>query len=279
MILIADSGSTKCDWVLLSDQSETSFSTSGINPVFHATEYIENILRNSDLLTVANAVRKVFFYGAGCSSKERKSIVADGLNSVFTNAEIVVDHDLTACAYATYDGEPSISCILGTGSNACYFDGKELTQAVPSLGYILGDEGGGSYFGKQLLTQFLYGRLPGDLQRSFSDRYLLTKEDIITRVYQVPNANTYLASFMEFMVGHASHPFVKEIIYQGFSKFNEFHVCSYVNYLDVKVHYVGSIAFLFSEELKRSCEDLMISVGMIIQKPIAGLVRYHQLDI
>jgi glucosamine kinase len=275
--LIVDSGSTKSDWVLLGMPTKEFYQTKGFNPVFHDSEYISREIRSNEALSaISVSVEEVFFYGAGCSSKERNAIVEKGLSSVFENAKISVDHDLTACAFATFEGERTISCILGTGSNACLFDGERITQAVPSLGYILGDEGGGAYFGKELLAQFLYGRLPEDLQNSFQEKYAVSKEEVISKVYKEANPNSYLATYMEFAVKNASHPYIKEMIYQGFRKFNEIHVCSYADYRDVNVNYVGSIAYLFSEELKRACSDLGITLGKIIQKPIEGLVQYHQ---
>ena len=275
--LIVDSGSTKSDWVLLGLPTQKTFQTKGFNPVFHSSDFIQQeIASNEDLFALADQVQEIYFYGAGCSSVERNEVVKKGLNAIFQNAKICVDHDLTACAYATFEGEKSISCILGTGSNACMFDGEKITQAVPSLGYILGDEGGGAYFGKEILAQFLYGRLPDELQYLFETSYNLNKEQVISRVYKEPYPNTYLASFMEFAVKNASHPYIKELIFNGFRKFNEIHVCAYPDFKSMKVHYIGSIAFLFSEELKRACNQQGITPGKIIQKPIEGLVHYHQ---
>lgn len=275
--LIVDSGSTKSDWVFLGPEGRLNFLTRGLNPVFHDARTIENEVRlNNDLVKLSESVQEVWFYGAGCSSFERNEIVSTGLQTVFSGAKIHVAHDLLACAYATYEGAPMISCILGTGSNACFFDGKELSQAVPSLGYILGDEGSGSYFGKQLVSSFLYGRLPHDINESFKKWQNISKDEVISKVYREPNANAYLASFMEFAVKESSHPYIKEMMFEGFKRFNEIHVCSYDNYSQFKTSYVGSIAFLFSEDLHRACEAMDVSIGQIIQKPIEGLIQFHQ---
>jgi glucosamine kinase len=275
--LIVDSGSTKSDWVFLGPEGRLNFLTRGLNPVFHDARTIENEVRlNDDLVKLSESVQEVWFYGAGCSSFERNEIVSAGLQTVFSGAKIHVAHDLLACAYATYEGAPMISCILGTGSNACFFDGKELSQAVPSLGYILGDEGSGSYFGKQLVSSFLYGRLPDDINDSFKKWKNISKDEVISKVYREPNANAYLASFMEFAVKESSHPYIKEMMFEGFKRFNEIHVCSYDNYSQFKTSYVGSIAFLFSEDLHRACEATDVSIGQIIQKPIEGLIQFHQ---
>jgi N-acetylglucosamine kinase-like BadF-type ATPase len=170
MILIADSGSTKSDWVLISGSEKKAFNTIGLNPFFHNEESVyEAIKSNDDLFLIRDEINLIYFYGAGYSSDKLNAIIERGLKRVFKNAEIHVDHDLNACAYATYDGEPSISCILGTGSNSCYYDGKNVIEVVPALGYILGDEGSGTYFGKQLLSNYLYKRLPENIYKSFKE--------------------------------------------------------------------------------------------------------------
>lgn len=277
MILIADSGSTKSDWVLISGSEKKAFNTIGLNPFFHNEESVfEAIKSNDDLFLIRDEIKLIYFYGAGCSSEKLNAIIERGLNRVFVNAEIHVDHDLNACAYATYEGEPSISCILGTGSNSCYYDGKNVIEVVPALGYILGDEGSGTYFGKQLLSNYLYKRLPENIYKSFKEETGLTKDDIVSNVYMKPNANVYLASFMKFITKHADDEYIKEMFYEGFKRFNDIHVCCYSNYKDCKVHYIGSIAFLFADELKRACDFYDIQLGNIIRKPIDGLIRYHE---
>ena len=176
MILIVDSGSTKSDWILLEDQKMTrQFSTMGFNPYFHNESVIRKaILGHPNLSHIAGEITEVYYYGAGCSTPDMVAIVKAALKSVFVNAKINVDHDLTASAYATYDGRPAIACILGTGSNACYFDGESVTQVVPSLAYILGDEGSGSYYGKKVLAAYLYKQLPDHLQQAFVEEYDLS---------------------------------------------------------------------------------------------------------
>ena len=163
MILIADSGSTKCDWALIDEKGTRlgQFETMGLNPYFHNEHAVENAVRSNQPLSLhAQKVTHIFFYGAGSSTPVMCEIISNGLKKVFTAAEISVDHDLVGCAYATYDGEPCISCILGTGSNSCYFYGKNVFEEIPSLAYILGDEASGSYFGKILLREYFYKKLP-----------------------------------------------------------------------------------------------------------------------
>jgi glucosamine kinase len=276
MILIIDSGSTKSDWVLLNGSERAYFSTIGLNPYFHSSEVVLNtICAHENLFSIRNQVQKIFFYGAGCSSLALNDIIATGLQKVFTNANIVVDHDLKACAYATFQGSPAISCIIGTGSNSCYFDGKEIYEEVPALGYILGDEGSGTYFGKLLLSNFLYKRLPQNIHQAIEEQLELTKDIIVEHVYRKPDANVYLASFMKFIVQFSEEEYVKDMIYEGFKHFVKIHVTCYPKHKDVQVHFVGSIAHIFRSELEKACKYFGVELGQTIQKPIDGLIDYH----
>lgn len=277
MFFIIDSGSTKSDWVLIDqNHNQSFFSTMGFNPYFHTEDVIvESIQEHSGIMTFANKIEAVYFYGAGCSSPVLNSIVEDAFKKVFPKAKVSVDHDLTACAYSTFQGKPAISCIIGTGSNSCFFDGNKIYEEVPALGYILGDEGSGSYFGKQLLSSFLYKKLPEHIHKDFVDQYKLTKDIIVDRVYMKPNANVYLASFSKFISKHADEPYFKQMVYEGMKKFMELHVCCFKNFSELDVHFIGSIAHVFEVELKKAAKELNVNVGQIIQKPIGGLVNYH----
>lgn len=280
MHLVVDSGSTKSDWVLIDGVKTQTYTTSGLNPNFHDEDSVYSVLSsNLELIGLGDKVDTIFFYGAGCSSVVLNAIIAKGLKRVFTKAVIKVDHDLKASAIATYQGAPSISCILGTGSNACFFDGETVSQNIPSLGYILGDEGSGAFFGKQLIKDFLYKKLPSNMHKSFQENYDLTKDDIFKYIYRTPNANTYLASFMKFIVQHKNEQYVKEMIKKGFKEFIEAHVCIYHNYKAIKVNFVGSIAHLFSNELYQACSYYKVEIGQIVKKPINGLVNFHQKQI
>ena len=277
MILIADSGSTKCDWAIVDyEKNIFNFTTAGINPYFHDEDYItEELLRNTDLMKYSQLVKSVFFYGAGCSSKKLNKIVENALTGIFLEATILIDHDLVAAAYSTYQSEPAITCILGTGSNSCHFDGEVVTEEVPALAYILGDEGSGSYYGKKLLTGFLYKQLPEDMHDALVQEFALTKDMIIEKVYMKPNANVYLASFMKFITKFKHEKFVQDMIKHGMVKFMKIHVCCYKNYTTEKTHFIGSIAFYFEELLREAADELNINVGTITKKPIEGLVKYH----
>jgi N-acetylglucosamine kinase-like BadF-type ATPase len=277
MHLIVDSGSTKSDWVIVDRENRHEYYTIGLNPFFHDEDSVyDAVSANKELFLFRDKISHLYFYGAGCSSENLNAIIENGLQRVFKNAKIVVDHDLKASAYATYEGEPSISCIIGTGSNSCFYDGVNVIERVPALGYILGDEGSGSYFGKQLLTDFLYHKLPQNIHNSLVEELGLTKAEIIKNVYMRPNANVYLASFMKFIFNHANDNYFKEMIYEGFKHFTSIHVCCYPNYRNYKTHFIGSIAFLFETELKKACEFHGIKIGQVVRKPISGLIDYHE---
>ena len=278
MILIADSGSTKCDWLLL-DKGQLLFEchTMGFNPYFHDSELIAaEMLAQPDLHSYYNTVMEIYFYGAGASSLELKAIVERGLRTVFPNAAIHVGHDLNAAALATYDGVPHIACILGTGSNSCFFDGEQIYEEVPALAYILGDEWGGSYYGKRLLADFFYKRMPADLAPVFKEKYNMNMHTMVEKVYAEPHANVYLASLSKFCSEHRDHPYIAQMVRQGMRAFLEIHVACFANHKQVPVDFVGSIAFYFEDYLREVAAEMGIQIGSVVKKPILGLVRYHQ---
>jgi len=277
MILIAESGSTKTDWVLVNDSKEiTMFKTMGFNPFFHSSEFIaEEILNNKEFYEASKNVDKLYFYGAGCSSDEMNNIVKLGLNKIYPNSAVIVDHDLLACALSTYQGEPSISCILGTGSNSCYFDGKVLREEVPAIAYVLGDEGSGSFYGKKLLRDYLYNQLPESISKDFESQFGNAKADIFENVYMKPHANVYLASFMKFINRHYHHEYVVNMIQHGMNEFMKIHVCCYPEHKSVKTHFIGSISKIFERELIQAAKNNGVILGEIIQKPVDNLVNYH----
>lgn len=278
MKLIADSGSTKADWVLIDEQGKTQgeYSTMGFNPFFHDAGTVQSALsENQGLNKIADQVENVFFYGAGCSSPERNQRIAEGLESVFKQADVSVDHDLTAAAYATAGNEECIACILGTGSNSCYFDGEYVHDDIPALGYILGDEGSGSYYGKKLLTAFLYKKLPKRIHENLRDGYKLTKESIFENVYMKPNANVYMASFAKFLSDNREDNFVQELITNGMLEFIAVHVCRFDNYRSLPVHFVGSIAHYFEDVLREVAQRRFVNVGQIIKQPVYSLAKHH----
>lgn len=278
MLLVADSGSTKCDWILVKSSGERlETSTMGFNPFFHNEKLIETELKKNELLIrYADRVNQVRFFAAGASSQERNAILEQGLKSVFKNSvDVMVDHDIKAAVIATAEDNAGIVCILGTGSNSCYYDGKTVHEIIPALGYILGDEGSGAYFGKKLLSKYLYKKLPLDLAAALEKEYGVTKESIFEAIYKKPNANVYLASFMKFAHANQSHPFFKELIYKGLSEFINIHVWCFENFREVPVHFVGSIAYYFRDVLEEVAKNYRFTIGKIIKKPVTSLADYY----
>lgn len=275
MILVADSGSTKCDWVAIHNGSQSEFFTIGFNPLFHSAPFIEaEIRKNEGLNSLSNQVTHIHYYGASVSSEDRKAIVETALKNVFSNAILSVDHDMIGSVYATCGTKPGIACIIGTGSNSCYFDGKNISEKVPALGFILGDEAGGAWLGKRLLKDYLYHDVPVEIEKDLTAMGL-TKEVIFDKVYKQPNANVYLASFARFLGQRQHVKYVRDIIEEGFREFIKIHVCKFENHREVPVHFVGSVAFFSQDILKKVCEEYNISLGTVTNEPIHGLVAYH----
>ena len=279
MIFIVESGSTKADWVLIDHQGHevNRWSIMGFNPFFHSAEVVETELKKiPDLMAFAPRVQQVWFYGAGCSSSAKNSIISDGLGRVFPHAMLQVDHDLHAAAFATYQGIPQITCILGTGSNSVFFDGEAIREEVPALAYILGDEGSASFLGKRLLADYLYKQLPSDLMAAFVDTYHLSKEDIFCSVYNKPNANVYLASFSRFAGLFPDHPYIEALVREGFGKFLDIHVlCFEEAKAGAQVNFVGSVAKIFEPYLIDECAKRQLNYGRTQAKPVNALVAYH----
>ncbi len=278
MIFIAESGSTKCDWVLINREGQEMgrWNTMGFNPYFHSSDLIRHKMsQEKGMRPFVDEVLKVWFYGAGCSTPELQNIVREGLHMVFPNAEIFVDHDLNAAAYALYQGRPEIACILGTGSNSCYFDGQTVREEVPALAYVLGDEGSASWIGKRLVADFLYKRLPQDLHCAFEDTYRTSKNEIIQRVYNEPHANVYLASFSRFAGDHAGHGWIRAMVANGFAKFIDIHVKCYPEAEKAEVNFVGSVAKQFEDILRTEVQKAGLVYGRTQAKPVNLLVQYH----
>jgi glucosamine kinase len=275
MILVADSGSTKTNWLC---ESVPLIETIGFNPFFHTTDFIYgHIQAHPALMALRDQVTEIYFYGAGCSSEARNGLVETAIRRHFERATVLVDHDLKAAAYATYDGRACISCIIGTGSNSCLFDGQNIDNRVPALGYILGDEAGGSYFGKRLLSAYLYGELPTATQSLMEGQYGLTKEKIFWSVYNEPNANVYLAGFAKLLTQSPDQEYMLGIVVEGFTAFFKHHVLCYTSAAhQYPVHFVGSIAHYFQPQLAQVAESLGCELGVVDKQPVFKLLAWHQ---
>ena len=277
MILVADSGSSKTDWLLaLPQQDPKPFRTDGLNPYFLSEKEITKIMQSQaqDMLAYTDDITEIYFFGAGCSSPDRHEIVSNALSQLFPNAFISVDSDLLGSAYATCGHEKGLCCVLGTGSNISFFDGTEVHAGQYGLGYVLGDEGSGTWFGKALITDFLYGNMPAAVGTKFDEAYEVTKETVIKNVYQKPKANSYLASFARFLNQIRTTAYGQEVLRKGLLEFIETNIKAYSQHQKYKCNFVGSIAFVFADELIALCEENNIKTGKIIRQPINDLLAF-----
>lgn len=275
MILVADSGSTKTDWMGYSPNEQINFNTQGINPYFlNAHDIFKLFSKKKEIAAYASQVKEVYFFGAGCSSPDKIEVISNGISSFFTNAYVAVEGDLMGSAYATCGDKKGLTCILGTGSNISYYDGKTLHTGAHGLGYVLGDEGSGTWFGRKLITTYLYHKMPAELAMEFAKEFQVDKETVITNVYQKPMPNTYLASFSRFMANHKDHPFIVNMLREGFQEFVDTNIKDYSNYKSLDCHFVGSIGFIYQDILKEVCLNNQVKLGRILQKPIEGIYNY-----
>lgn len=282
MILIVDSGSTKCDWIAVDESGNQlleKIRTKGLNPAILKEKKLRKIIRKSDaLIDNKSAVTHVFFYGAGCGTDKPKAMLAEVLQDIFTNAHIEVQEDTLAAVRATINtpDEAAVVCIMGTGSNCSYFDGKNLEQRVKSLGYTLMDDASGNYYGKELIKDFYYGHMPEATKVSFAEKYNLEADYIKYNLYKQPNPNAYLAAFAEFMFLNKDSDYIKELIKKGVRTFAKNMIMQFTPELkNAPVHFAGSIAFFAQDEIKEVAEELQFKVGNFVRRPIEGLVEYH----
>ncbi len=279
MILFTDGGSTKCDWVLLNSKGRKVFQTQtlGLNPTVVPREELESrILFNPQLREVMMEITQVDFYGAGCGTETPRNILKQVLELLFENSKVTVREDLAAAVYAATT-KPGIVCILGTGSNSCYFDGTIIHTPIPALGYILMDEASGNYFGKQLLRDYFYGNMPKHLAETFKNKYNLSADDIKMNVYQKSNPNAYLASFAQFMFEEAiTEYYFKLLIEKGIENFVQTRVLTFKEAKKVPIHFIGSIAHFSKEIIERCFTKHNLQLGYIVQRPMDGLVAYYQ---
>lgn len=275
MILIADSGATKTDWLLVNDNN-TFFTTAGINPYYMSAEKIRTIFIE-ELLVMVNAeeVKSIFFYGSGCSTENKVLMMKQLFGSIFHNASVEINHDMLAAARATCHRKEGIACILGTGSNACVFDGSKITRQMVSFGYFFGDEGSGTHLGKQLIAHYLKETLPSHLAESLFEKYNLTLEFILDSIYNKPFPNRFLASFAPFILENSEDPFLRKMVASSFDEFFKMGIMKFTGYQKLEAHFVGSIAYHFKEILKDVARTNHVTIGKIQKSVIEGLKEFH----
>ncbi|WP_074409279.1 MULTISPECIES: N-acetylglucosamine kinase [Aquimarina] len=281
MILLADGGSTKCDWILLDDVGEIVFKTrtEGLNPaVFEKSLLEERVRKNDKLSSYQDKIDTVHFYGAGCGTKKPAVMLKKVFEDFFVGAEVIVKEDMVAAVYAATT-EPGIICILGTGSNSCYFDGEDIHMSVDSLGYILMDEASGNHFGKKLIRDYYYKRMPPEIASEFEKRFDLSSDSIKENLYKRENPNTYLASFAEFIFTSERNGYFYKIITEGIQEFIETRVLCFPESQHVPIHFIGSIAHFSEDIIRAAVWPYHLKVGNIVRRPIDGIIDYYRNEV
>ena len=277
LILIADSGSTKTEWCLLEGNKKKRINTQGLSPYFLTGIQVKAILEKELLPKLKNvSPADIFFYGTGCSNPNNVKLIKDALKAVFKNSKIAVDHDLMGAAKALCGHEKGIACILGTGSNSCYYNGKKIVKNSPGLGYVLGDEGSGAYLGKKVIQYFLYNTFEPDLMDRFNAKFNTNSIEILDAVYKQPLPNRYLANFAVFLKENRGHYMIENIIEDGFNDFFFNHIYKYRESWTMPINFIGSIAYGFKDVLKDMCNSYELQLGKVLKNPMEGLIKYHQ---
>ena len=274
MRLIIDAGSTKMGWILMEGHEvKAHFVTKGFNPNYSDRQYLVETCRGASL---PNEIQSIYYYGTGCGNEQNCQLIKEVFQIRFPHADIHVTHDLMAACHAALGHESGIACILGTGSNACLYDGERITERAVSLGYLVGDEGSGKHIGSEVVRAYFYGFMPEDLRQQFDETYHLELRDFIDKVYHQPQPSRYLATFAKFVGEHQSNPFIKALVKGCFKDFIEAFVLRFEGAKTMKVSFVGSVAFHFQNLLRESLAEYGLALGEVMPSPAEGLIRYYQ---
>lgn len=274
--IIADSGATKCQWTVVQKNKKKTITTIGISPYFLSAEEIVAILNKAfDKKIDCLAIKDIYFYGTGLSNQDNVVIIKKALKQVFKKANLDIQTDLMAIARASCMDQKGVVCILGTGSNAGFYNGKKMAKNSPGLGYVLGDEGSGAYLGKKVLQYYLYQTFDEDLMNAFEQKYHLDRAAILNQVYKAPLANRYIAQFTEFLVENRGHYMIENIIEDGLNDFFFTHLNKLNESWLYPIHFVGSVAFGFKDILKQLAQTYEFELGKIMKTPSEGLLAYH----
>jgi glucosamine kinase len=275
--LIADSGATKAEWCLLKGKKKKIFFTTGISPYLMNTEQIVKML-NKELKPAIKkeAIAEIYFYGTGCANPDNVKSIRKALKEVFSTAKKVnVDTDIMGAARGVCGKTKGIACILGTGSNACYYNGSRILKSSPGLGYVLGDEGSGAYMGRKVIQHFLYNTFEGELMTKFDNKFKTSRLEILDKVYRQPLPNKYMASFAMFLSENRGHYMIENIIEDSFNDFFFNHIYKFKESWQHPVNFVGGVSFAFKDVLKELCSGYGLQLGRIMKNPMEGLVEYH----
>lgn len=288
MRLIIDAGSTKTEWILMEGNALIRrFQTEGFNPNYNDLQTLKTLVETRFIASPDNEIpfsrrdestslQEVYYYGTGCGSEKNCQLIQQVFQNRFPKAEIHVTHDLMAACHAVLGHEKGITCILGTGSNSCVYDGEKIVEKAVSLGYLVGDEGSGCHIGKAVVRAYFYGFMPEDLRQKFAETYRLELPDFVQTLYHNPQPSRYLASFAKFAGENQTHPFIRALVKDCFKAFIEAFVCRYADCKTMKVSFIGSIAYHFQDILRESLADFGLTIGEVMQAPAEGLIRYYQ---
>lgn len=276
MKIIAESGSTKTDWVVINQNKVMlDISTAGFNPTYFPAATLETGIKEIIPSILTSKVNQVYFYGAGCSSKVSKDRVFDIFKKYFKNANIEVQHDLFGAARALFGNGQGIASILGTGSSSCYFAQNEIKFTIPSLGYLLADDGSGAHIGSELIKAFFYNDFPEELKTKFATDFEIEPDTFITQLYVREKPNAYIASFVPFAVEHKDHPFIREIVLKAFKQFFMENTMKYKDIKKYELGFTGSVAFLFKNYLEEVAAEFGLTISKVVKSPIEELKNYH----
>lgn len=277
-IIIADAGSTKIDWLIMNEDGceiET-ISTHGLNALMSESEDMERQFEGvASRVALNDRISRIYYYGAGCSTPAICRKVERALSKSFSGAKAEVASDLLGAARALLGDKEGIVCLLGTGSNSCSYDGEKIVRNVPSLGYVLGDEGSGSALGKRLVADVFKGHLPEPIRDKFLEYYQLNLENILDYTYRHPGANRFLASLVPFIKDHIWNPYLYSLVREEFMQFLKRNVAMYEGAHSHKLTFAGSIAYNFSDILEETANQLGYKISKIDKSPIKGLKKYH----
>ena len=278
MDLIVDSGATKADWIAL-DNGKIAFSTKtlGLNPHVLTTSILrERIINNFEIFKNRQNFKNIYFYGAGCGIKTSIDRMYSVFDGIFENCKFIIKEDTYAAVYASAKiGEKSIVCILGTGSNCTFFDGKNAKQYIISLGFILMDEASGNFFGKQLLRGYYFHEMPSELSKKFETIYNLDPDTVKEFLYKKESPNAYLAKFAQFLIDNKSNKYMRTLIDNGLDRFIRHQILQFEEAKEIPVHFVGSISYFLRDEINAKLESYGLTMGNVVKRPIDKLVQFH----
>jgi N-acetylglucosamine kinase-like BadF-type ATPase len=274
--LIADSGATKAEWCVVGNGKPRKFETQGISPYFLSQEQIVELISQDLKPKLKNIpISEIHYYGTGCANPDNVRLVRKAIQKVFPDSTIQVSHDLLAAARACCGNTRGMVANLGTGSFCCYFDSRRIAKETPGIGYILGDEGSGAYLGKKVIQYYLYNTFDEDLRARFDFKYVTNRSELLENVYRKPFPNRYLAAFTMFLAENRGHYMIENIIEDGLNDFFFTHLCKYRETWRYPVHFVGSVAYGFRDVLEQLCGSYEFELGVVLKKPMAGLIEYH----